>query len=47
MQVVKDMTFKELDAASAAEDPLLVAFVKGTQYYHMQSGTPPAAQAAG
>ena len=35
MQVVKDMAFEELDAASAAEDPLLVAFVKGEQRYHM------------
>ncbi len=47
MQVVKDMTFEELDAASSAEDPLLVAFVKGEDCYHIQSSTSPNAQAAG
>ena len=31
VQVVADMTFEELEAASAAEDALLVAFVKGGQ----------------
>ena len=29
VQVVADMAFEELEAASAAEDALLVAFVKG------------------
>ena len=31
LQVVADMTFEELEAASTAEDALLVAFVKGGQ----------------
>lgn len=35
MQVIKDMTFEELDAASTAEDPLLVAFVKGEHCQRM------------
>ena len=31
VQVVAEMNFEELEAASAAEDALLVAFVKGGQ----------------